>query len=67
MSNFPNGFTDGLTVRGVPIHQAHPGEVFWVNGGTVLAKGGIAGANTGKGTYQQPYATIDYAIGRCTV
>jgi hypothetical protein len=66
MSDYPNGFTDGLTIRGLPIAVTNPGEIFWVNGSSVLAKGGIGGSDGNKGTYQQPFATIDYAIGRCT-
>jgi hypothetical protein len=65
-SSYPNGFTNGLTVRGLPITIAHPGEVFWVNNSGVLPKGGIGGSNGNDGTYLRPFSTIDYAIGRCT-
>jgi hypothetical protein len=65
-SSYPNGFPGGLTVRGVPIQQAHPGEVFWVNNSSVLAKGGVGGSNGNDGSYKKPFSTIDYAIGRCT-
>jgi hypothetical protein len=65
-SNYPNGFTNGVTIRGVPLQQAQPGEVFFVNNSTVLAKGGIGGSNGNAGTYQAPFSTIDYAVGRCT-
>ena len=69
MSNYPNGFTNGLTIRGMPITVAHPGKVFFVNSTSVLAAtdDGVAGADTpSAGTYQRPFATIDYAIGQCT-
>jgi len=66
ITNYPNGFTNGVTVRGLPITLAHPGEVFWVNSSTVLPTGGVGGSDSGKGTYQRPFSTIDYAIGRCT-
>jgi hypothetical protein len=36
-SNFPNGFLDGVTIRGMPIVQLHPGKVWWVNNSSVLA------------------------------
>ena len=66
-SNYPNGFLSGVTIRGVPITQMHSGEVFWVNNSTtVLAKGAVGGSNGNKGTYTQPFSTIDYAIGKCT-
>ena len=66
ISNYPNGFPNGITLRGMPIQQSQPGEVFWVNSSTVLAKGGIGGSDGNKGTYQQPFATLDYAVGKCT-
>jgi len=65
-SNYPNGFTNGVTIRGVPLLQVHPGEVFWVNGSSVLAKNGVGGSDGNRGTYREPFATIDYAIGKCT-
>jgi hypothetical protein len=58
ISNFPNGFANGVTIRGVPLALSHPGSVFWVHSGT--------GSNGHKGTYDRPFATIDYAVGRCT-
>ncbi len=65
-SNFPNGFANGVTIRGTPIEVPNPGEVFWVNNSGVLAKSGVAGSNGNDGSYRKPFATIDYAIGRCT-
>lgn len=65
-SNYPGGFMHGITIRGLPIQQAHPGEVFWVNSSSVLAKGGIAGSDGNDGTYRNPFATIDKAINSCT-
>ena len=67
VSNYPNGFKGTVTIRGVPITISHPGQVFWVNSTSVLASDGVAGADTpSAGTYQRPFATIDYAIGQCT-
>lgn len=65
-SNYPNGFTSGLTVRGLPIQIAHPGEIFFVNNSGVLPKGGLPGSDTAKGTYHQPYATVAQALDACT-
>lgn len=61
-SNYPNGFPGGLTVRGLPIQQTHPGEVFFVNNSTVLAKGGIGGSNGNDGSHKHPWATIEGAL-----
>lgn len=57
-SNFPNGFAHGVTIRGVPVLSAYPGSVFWVDSG--------AGSNGNPGTFDKPFSTIDYAVGRCT-
>ena len=65
-SNYPGGFANGLTVRGVPVRSMYPGEVFWVNNSSVIAKGGVGGSNNNNGTYQKPFSTIDYAISKCT-
>ena len=65
-SNSPGGFATGVVIRGVPIDVPNPGEVFWVNNSSVLAKNGRAGSNGNDGTYRSPFLTIDYAIGKCT-
>jgi hypothetical protein len=62
---YPNGINN-LILRGVPIGQAQPGEAFFVNNSSVLAKGGVGGSNGNPGTYQKPFSTIEYAISRCT-
>lgn len=66
MSNFPNGFMDGLTIRGMPLQVCHPGKVFFVNNSSAIADNGIGGSDSNPGSYQKPFSTIDYAIGRCT-
>jgi len=65
-SSFQYGFPHGVTIRGVPLQQTQPGEVFWVNSTTVLPKGGIGGSDKNKGTYRQPLKTLDGAVGKCT-
>jgi len=68
-SNYPAGFSGGLTVRGVPVDIPHPGQVFWVNNSTTashLAPKGVGGSNNNPGTYQKPFQTIEYAIGKCS-
>jgi hypothetical protein len=61
VSNYPHGFANGISVRGVPLLSAHPGMVFWVGD----AESGSAGSNSNPGTFAKPFATIDYAVGRC--
>lgn len=58
LSTYPNGFANGVVVRGVPLLTAYPGEVFWVDS--------VNGSNSNKGTFARPFASIDYAVGRCT-
>jgi hypothetical protein len=57
-SNFPQGFPNGVAIRGMPLWGAFPGKVFWVDS--------VAGANGNKGTIDDPFGTIDYAVGRCS-
>ncbi len=65
-SDFPNGFAQGIVIRGVPLTVTNPGKVFWVNGSSVLAPGAVGGSDGNDGTYRRPFATIDYAVGKCT-
>lgn len=64
MSNYPNGISN-LVLRGVPTELPHPGNVYWVNSTTVLPDKGIGGSDGNNGSYLQPYATIDKAVGSC--
>lgn len=69
MSQYPHGFGGGLLVRNMPVMDQPSGRVFWVGNNAVLLEGEKAAADTslnGKGgTYLQPFASIDYAIGQC--
>lgn len=64
-SNYPAGFNN-VTIRGVPLTQAHPGQVFWVSNATTVLPGQIGGSDGNPGTFGAPFSTLDYAIGRCT-
>lgn len=66
ISNFPQGFKDGVTLRGVPITQSHPGKVFWVSNASTLQAGQRGGSDGNRGTFESPFSTLDYAIGQCT-
>lgn len=66
LSNFPNGFANGVTIRDIPIQQSQPGKVFWVSNSTAYSPiAGTGGSNVNDGTYQYPFSTLDYAIGMC--
>ncbi len=57
-SNYPNGFAQGVTIHGIPVLNTYAGNVFWVDSN--------AGSDQNKGTFDRPFASLDYAIGRCT-
>ena len=59
ISNFPNGFANGVNIRGIPLLSAYPGNVFWVHSGT--------GSDGNRGTFDRPFATIDGAISSSAV
>jgi microcystin-dependent protein len=66
-SNFPNGFANGIVIRGVPVLQTNPGKVFWVSNVTTgLLAGQRGGSDGNRGTFDAPFATINYAVTQCT-
>lgn len=65
-SNYPNGFLNGVTLQNVPISMTNPGQVFWVYNGTALGPSQIGGSNGNKGTYNAPFATLDFAFTQCS-
>jgi hypothetical protein len=64
-SNFPGGFAQGVLMRNLPITQTNPGKVFWVSNASTIQTSQRAGSNGNDGTFNSPFATLDYAIGRC--
>lgn len=65
-ANYPNGFKNGLMVRGLPINLTHPGKVFWVGNPTTLQLGEKNAVNAiGRGTFLEPFSTITYAVTQC--
>lgn len=71
-TNFPNGFLAGLTVRGVPILQSNPGNVYWVGNGPPESANGFystrfsGASDQNAGTYQKPFASIAQALLVCS-
>jgi hypothetical protein len=66
MANYGQGFTGGLTVRGLPLAVSHPGKVFYVSDTGLAAYPNRKTPSDGnKGSFMEPFATIDYAIGQC--
>lgn len=58
LSNFPFGFAQGVSIRGIPVLNQYGGQTFWVDS--------VNGNDGGPGTFQQPWATIGNAITRAT-
>ena len=65
-TNFPLGFQNGISLRGVPVEIPVAGQVFWVDSTSTVVKGGVGSSDGNPGTYQKPFATLDFAVGRCT-
>lgn len=65
-SNYPNGFANGVTIRGVPLLQTNPGKVFWVSNSTAaLMPNHRTGSDGNDGSFNAPFATLDFAVGQC--
>ncbi len=66
---YPQGrpsFQGDIVLRGMPLVQSHPGKVFWVsNNNTNLDPGHRAGSDSGPGTFNRPFATINFAVTQC--
>lgn len=60
ISNYPNGFANGVAIRGMPILSAYPGNIYWVDSTASNA------SNNNPGTFTQPCATIAGALVYCT-
>src|SRR5258705_1677161 len=58
LSAYPEGFGGGVSVRGLPLITSFAGNVYWVSSSS--------GSDGGKGTRERPFATLAYAISRCT-
>lgn len=65
-SAFPGGFAGGVSIRGVPILQTNPGQVFWLSNATTLTTGQRGGSDGNKGTYDSPFGTLVGAFAACT-
>lgn len=65
ISNYNNGFAQGVIIRGVPLVQTHPGRVFWVGNSATLLVGEKTASNANKGGFLDPFSTLDYAVGKC--
>lgn len=60
LSSYRHGFPNKVTIREFPILEIQNGNsnIYWVDSNK--------GSDGNKGTFDRPFATLDYAIGRCT-
>ena len=65
LSNFPNGFDNGVLLRDLPITEAAPGKTFWVGNNATVLTGEATASDSAKGSFLHPLATIDAAVGLC--
>lgn len=71
MTNFNQGFAQGLSLRNLPLLQTQTGKIVWVYNGP--PSGGISkiinrtvlGSDGNPGTFQKPFATLAYALSQC--
>jgi hypothetical protein len=61
-TNFPQGFANGLSVRGMPLLQMQPGQVFFLGNGGILQANQKVGADGNRGTFLDPFGTLNYAV-----
>lgn len=62
-SNYPNGFLQGVTIRGVPLTMSNPGKVVWVaSTSTVPGPGCTTSSDSNPGTYTKPFASLAGAL-----
>ncbi len=53
-SNYPHGFSHGVTIRGIPILNLYSGDIKWVDS--------VNGSNNYDGTQNWPKASVEYLI-----
>lgn len=58
LSNYPGGFPNGVTIRGVPILNLYPGKTYWVDS--------VHGQSGNLGTFDKPLNSIARALVKCT-
>lgn len=65
MANYPSGFKDGVSIRGVPLAISHPGKVFWVSNASTVMYNQKGGSDSNDGSFNAPYGTLEKAINQC--
>src|ERR1035437_8311673 len=64
-TNYPQGFAAGLSVRGMPLTQMQPGQVFFVGNGNMLNPQQRGTSDSNRGTFLDPFNTLQFCIDNC--
>lgn len=62
ISSFPNGFAQGVAIKGVPLTIANPGKVWWLGNATTLQRGDRGASDNNRGTFQAPFNSLSGAM-----
>lgn len=65
MTNFPQGFASGLSLRGIPLVQTHGGNVYHVCNSSVIQGNRVGASDGNPGTFNKPFSTIAKALSMC--
>lgn len=65
ITQFPGGFANGVSIRGMPLLQAQPGNVFWLSNSTIVERPNVSGADRLPGTFNRPLQTLAGALLQC--
>lgn len=63
-TNFGDFGLGGVTIKGVPLHLAHPGRQFWVAPSTDTT---TPGSDSNEGSFDRPWATVAAAVVHASV
>lgn len=64
MSNYPNGFNNGVLLRGLPGGAPNPRKNLYVGNNSTLLSGEKGASDNNDGSFLKPFNTTDYAIGQ---
>src|SRR5438105_7617486 len=62
ISSFPNGFAQGVAIRGVPLTLCNPGKVWWLSNALTLMRGDRGGSDNNRGTFNSPFSSLAGAM-----
>lgn len=57
LTEYPNGFPYGVSIRGLPLNSIYSGKVFWVDS--------VHGSANNNGTFDHPLSSIARALTKC--